>query len=299
MIGLITNRRSAVNRARSAGTLQANIDGVRSVELDGMADAAQALHDLRHARLLIVNGGDGSVQGLLTALHHEGRWRDAPALAVLPAGETNLIARDLGMAGTPDQLLHRLLREEGRLVTRAPLIVEQGNRSDVGLFAAGAGLSESILWCRQALYRRGLPHGLSHALAATRAIGGALVGNCQSPATVAIDAAPPARRDLLVLIATALKSLLFGQALAPPPGDGFQLITVARNRRTVATGLGDFLRGRLGARPIPGVGFDHVRRVALHGNSTPLVLDGEDIGLRPDGIVTLRALPPLCFVELA
>ena len=60
--------------------------------------------------MLVINGGDGTVQAALTEIHNGGHFGDEPPpVAVLPSGKTNLIALDLGAPGDPIEALERLL----------------------------------------------------------------------------------------------------------------------------------------------------------------------------------------------
>ena len=60
--------------------------------------------------MLVINGGDGTVQAALTELHNGGHFGDQPPpVAVLPSGKTNLIALDLGARGDPVAALERLI----------------------------------------------------------------------------------------------------------------------------------------------------------------------------------------------
>src|SRR3546814_2590438 len=65
--------------------------------------------------VLVINGGDGTVQAALTELHHGGHFggphykNGPPPVAVLPNGKTNLIALDLGASGDPLEALKRVL----------------------------------------------------------------------------------------------------------------------------------------------------------------------------------------------
>ena len=53
-------------------------------------------------KVLVINGGDGTVQSALTELYHGGHFEGTPPpVAVLPNGKTNLIALDLGAEGRP------------------------------------------------------------------------------------------------------------------------------------------------------------------------------------------------------
>ena len=51
-------------------------------------------------KVLVINGGDGTVQAALTELYNGGHFGDRPPVAVLPSGKTNLIALDLARAAT-------------------------------------------------------------------------------------------------------------------------------------------------------------------------------------------------------
>ena len=60
--------------------------------------------------MLVINGGDGTVQAALTELYNGGHFGDSPPpVAVLPSGKTNLIALDLGARGDPIATLERLI----------------------------------------------------------------------------------------------------------------------------------------------------------------------------------------------
>src|SRR5215213_8230462 len=59
-------------------------------------------------KVLVINGGDGTVQAALTELHNGDHFGDhTPPVAVLPSGKTNLIALDLGAQGDPVVALER------------------------------------------------------------------------------------------------------------------------------------------------------------------------------------------------
>ena len=61
-------------------------------------------------KVLAINGGDGTVQAVLTEIHNGAHFGDEPPpVAVLPSGKTNLIALDLGARGDPIEALERLI----------------------------------------------------------------------------------------------------------------------------------------------------------------------------------------------
>jgi len=103
-IALLSNPRSTGNRSelpRVRAFCAANKD-IFHYEVEHADQIGQALRTIARVRpqVLVINGGDGTVQAALTELHHGGHFGDAPPpVAVLPNGKTNLIAHDLGAAG--------------------------------------------------------------------------------------------------------------------------------------------------------------------------------------------------------
>jgi hypothetical protein len=72
--------------------------------LSALTDFAQNDIDL-----IIVNGGDGTVQAALTVLGSTEIFSRAPLLALLHAGTTSMLPRDVGIAGPPAAALSRTL----------------------------------------------------------------------------------------------------------------------------------------------------------------------------------------------
>ena len=76
---------------------------------DQIGEAMRTIAQVR-PKVLVINGGDGTVQAALTELHNGGHFGDEPPpVAVLPSGKTNLIALDLGARGDPIAALERLI----------------------------------------------------------------------------------------------------------------------------------------------------------------------------------------------
>ena len=120
-------------------------------------------------KMLVINGGDGTVQAALTELYNGGHFGDAPPpVAVLPSGKTNLIALDLGAQRRPDR--DARAADRNRPGRHAPHIVarelialrggEGGDRPVIGMFLGGAGLADTMLYCRDKIYPLGLPNSL-------------------------------------------------------------------------------------------------------------------------------------------
>src|SRR3569833_187367 len=119
-------------------------------------------------RVLVINGGDGTVQAALTELYNGGHFGDSPPpVAVLPSGKTNLIARDLGARGDAVDTLERLIElarsdDLARYTVARELIALRRNGAEdqpvIGMFLGGAGLAETMLYCRNKIYPLGLPN---------------------------------------------------------------------------------------------------------------------------------------------
>lgn len=165
-IALISNPLSYTNsrtRADLLDHMEAQIEHVggwsaRVYDDESLCDAVKvALAE--GCRLIIANGGDGTIQGVASELQRQ--QRDDITMAVLPGGRTNVIAADLGMRGTTDALLLSLLqRWQGgqlRVETRALLRLQQDETPDrFGFLVNGAGIANLIesCWSFRERYRR-------------------------------------------------------------------------------------------------------------------------------------------------
>src|SRR3546814_16233911 len=107
-------------------------------------------------RIVVINGGDGTVQAALTELCSGGHFGGSPPpVAVLPNGKTNLIALDLGAEGDPIKALERVVelvgsgRLEDHVLERQLISLDSGDESRTvhGMFPGGAHLADVLLYC--------------------------------------------------------------------------------------------------------------------------------------------------------
>ena len=113
-IALLSNPKSTGNIAQlpRIRAFCAEHPDIFHYEVEHANQIGEAMKTIARVRpkVLVINGGDGTVQAALTELYNGGHFGDEPPpVAVLPSGKTNLIALDLGARGDPIEALERLI----------------------------------------------------------------------------------------------------------------------------------------------------------------------------------------------
>src|SRR5678816_3257856 len=178
-IALLSNPTSTGNIAQLPRIREhcADHPDVFHYEVEHASQIGEAMKTIARVRpkVLAINGGDGTVQAALTELYNGGHFgENPPPVAVLPSGKTNLIALDLGARGDPIDTLERLIalaRSDLAPYTVARELIalrssEHGDLPVIGMFLGGAGLADTMIYCRDKIYPLGLPNGISHGLTA-------------------------------------------------------------------------------------------------------------------------------------
>jgi hypothetical protein len=316
-IGLVSNARSERNR-RGIADVQRIVDArpaIRHVLFDGSRPMADLLAGLAKAEIEVVatNGGDGTVQAVLTALLEERPFTTPPPLALLPRGMANMTAADVGLDGRSPEALLRVLETLERGALDAHLVERQVLRVDGiagwpaqrGMFLGAAGICEAIRICKGDVHALGLKGEASHAAtlawlllnAAFR--GFAAVGIHGHDIGVAIDGGPSRLERRLMVLATTLDRLVLGSrpfwntdglpvrftSIAfPAPG-------LVRRARAILYGSDD--------RALPADMFasQGAARVELTMQS-PFTIDGQFFEPAPDRPLVITAPDRLRFVRL-
>ena len=220
-----TGNREILPRIRAFCEAHPEIMHCEIERIDQVSDALQAMAAAQ-PRVLVINGGDGTVQTTLTELYLGRQFGDAPPpVAVLPNGKTNLIALDLGADGDPLVALEPILNLAsgdlvGHVVERGLIALSEGDgavRPVIGMFLGGAALADTILYCRNKIYPLGLPNAISHILAAF-AILFSLTPGLKRLVTlprhqsmrISLIRDGQVNLQLALLIVTTLEKLLFG-----------------------------------------------------------------------------------------
>ncbi len=220
-IGVISNRASQRNRtglSRLRTQLAAHPE-IAHAELNGIDGLRQALTAFagKGVDLIVINGGDGTVQAVITTLLNDGIFGQLPTLAVLPGGMTNMIAHDIGAPRRPTTALRRLL--SGRRPTTASRRVirlqRDGEAPIYGMFFGTAAIVRGIEYCRRAVH----PLKLESSTAAGAALAGLLATRIWRRGTedkvfrgdrvsVGLDGAAPQCGTYLIVLVTTLNRLV-------------------------------------------------------------------------------------------
>ncbi len=225
-LGLVTNPQSQYNLRHGTGAVESVVDGAPDVVHACLTDMDQLPGVLRGfaaagVDILAVNGGDGTVQGVLTELLEVRPFTSAPSVAILPGGMTNTIADNVGLRGSPATALSRLLdamRREPSALHRAErriLRVENGAAypPQRGMLFGTAGIVRAIEMCRDEVHGRGLRSDWANGatllglLANWLFLGGRSEVFRGDEMSISLDGGPAERGSHVVVLATTVDRL--------------------------------------------------------------------------------------------
>ncbi|MEA3029661.1 MAG: hypothetical protein QOG13_986 [Sphingomonadales bacterium] len=322
-IALLSNPKSTGNQSLLP-QVRAFCEGHSDIfhyEVESVGQIAEALRTIARVRprVLVINGGDGTVQAALTELYHGGHFgASPPPVAVLPNGKTNLIAYDLGAVGDPIEALARVLdlaRTDlvPHIVSRELIELTGGGRADggapvLGMFLGGAGLADMILYCRHKIYPLGLPNWAAHGLTFLLGLASVLVGRRSrllpakwTPLRVTVTRSGEMQGKFALIMVTTLERLLLNGSMGGPgqrPG-AMQLLVIERSLFAILGTLLSAVRGRLGRDRLRGVHFSRGDEIRIHGHRSNVILDGEMFEANDDRPIVLRPTAPVPFLRLA
>ncbi|HEU4958381.1 MAG TPA: acylglycerol kinase family protein [Sphingomicrobium sp.] len=318
-IALISNPRSTGNlaqlpRIRAFCADHPNIFHYEVERADQIGEAMKTIARI-HPSVLAINGGDGTVQATLTELFNGGHFGDvAPPVAVLPSGKTNLIALDLGAQGDPVEALERLIEIANadlspHLVARELIALsggETGIQPVIGMFLGGAGLADIMLYCRERIYPLGLPNSISHFITAIAVV-------LHQVFRMRASFLPPEPRPLSVVVrregtitgrfaflfVTTLEKLLLSSELGSGGRGPLKFVAVEQKPVSMLRAFAASLVGRLGRTKLAGVHVEEADEIAIEGEESQVILDGETFRAGLGKPILLKPAPPLSFVRIA
>jgi hypothetical protein len=319
-IALLSNPKSTGNLAQlpRIRAYCADHPDIFHYEVEHAHQVGEALKTIARIRpkVLVINGGDGTVQAALTEIYNGGHFADqAPPVAVLPSGKTNLIALDLGASGDPIAALERLIAiAQGDI---APYVVERelialrgGENADrpvIGMFLGGAGLADTMLYCRNKIYPLGLPNGLAHVLTALALLAKLFLrvkASFLPPDPMPLDVSLLEKGSMIsgrfsLLAVTTLEKLLLSGELGGKREGVLKLLAVEEQPMSLIRGFAASLAGKLGRSQVRGVHFEEANEITIEGESSNVILDGETFLAERGRPINLRPALPLSFVKLA
>jgi hypothetical protein len=232
-IGVVNNLRAGKSQeqvSRMLGFLSSHPD-VLHVETENAGVMPEALADLarQEVDLLIVNGGDGTLQYVLTELLGSGAFGDrVPLVAPLRAGRTNMSAMDLGADRDPLRGVANLIAcaQDGRIAERVEprrvlrVSYGHGNGFDraeqYGMFF-GAGIIKRAIDLNHRLFdqegQRTIVEGVPGATLVTAGLIGRIITGDQSgiltpdKVQILLDGEPVSQGEYHLVIASTLSRL--------------------------------------------------------------------------------------------
>lgn len=287
--------------ARARGVIPMRVSELPEID-SAVRDAVRA-----KAEMLILIGGDGTVQAAATTLAEGAVDLAPPRLMILGGGRTNYVARDLDSHRNLITTLELALDRPGTLrrQRRNSLRVRQsGQAPQHGFFLGGALVDDAIRDCQryregQGFWRRGrLSTPLR--LAQRGALG--LVGrNRFNPPVMTIETADLGRLEAPIRL-LMLTSLHHREQIVDPYADRGQgiirLTAVAAGAKAFRRRLYRLVRGRYHPRMIPETGYlsGATDQVSIHGLSG-ISLDGQTFDFDPRQPVEIGPGPEFEFLH--
>lgn len=292
-VGVLNNPLSGGNRKGLGAVIkiQAEQPGVFHHEVQTPAEVTAALADLarKEVDVIAINGGDGTVQAVLTGLFQAQPFATPPLLAILSAGTTSMIAGDVGLRAGRIKALQRLFawarnKERRMEIAQRPVLrmrLDTEREPLFGMFFGTGAVFQGIEFCHRRMHRLGLRGELGPGLTLARFLLALIRGNRNYvksvPLGISCNGHPLQQRDFLLLLVSTLERLFlglhpfWGSEIAPLHYTG-----VDAAPRRVFSALPALLRGRQGHHGTPENGYfshnvDEVRLVLDSG----FTLDGE------------------------
>ena len=319
-IALLSNPKSTGNLAQLPRIREycADHPDLFHYEVEHASQIGEAMKSIARVRprVLVINGGDGTVQATLTELYNGGHFgTEVPPVAVLPSGKTNLIALDLGARGDPVETLERLLqlaRTENLkdyTVPRELIALRHGenDRPVIGMFLGGAGLADTMIYCRDKIYPLGLPNGMAHVITAfalmmkllLRMKGSFLPPDAKPLSVFLREDGHRLNGKFSLLAVTTLEKLLLSSNLVSSRAGALKLLAVEERPSSILRGLLASVFGRLGRDVVRGVHFEETDEITIEGDNSNVILDGEMFRAERGFPINLKPAQPLSFVKLA
>lgn len=320
-VSILTNTANRYNRRHPdvGATIRAALPGALYRETRGIAEIEPALADIADAgtELLVLNGGDGTVQKVVTALLARSAQYSPPMLALLPGGTTNMTARSVNAQALGFQRALRALSgivptlagsdhpvtDHSSVIERPAVVATLPDHTQVAGFFWGMGaILRGIEYCQKTVYEAGIGGEQASGVALVRTVIG--IARRQPPfaggATVELAGCSPSGRfEASILLATTLEQLFLGiRPFWGQPQGALRGVLVEEPARRLIRNLPALLRGRPNRHMTAATGYHPINTETLDVTADGrFTLDGELYDL-PAGTLRLAPSIPLRFLRL-
>ncbi|WP_395494922.1 diacylglycerol/lipid kinase family protein [Acetobacter sp. KSO5] len=286
-------------------------------------DSQTELHDViedmarQDVRCLVVDGGDGTVGNVLSALYVSSYPKDRlPMIAVLPSGNTNLIAADVGFGMRGEEALQRLQdrARSDRLVSdvkqRQPLVVSwpgQDRAPVLGFFGGLGAFTRGIEIAHSPAILKNYAHDTAVLITLAETLRQIITPRLRqswldgTPVGLGLNGGELEAHNRFLFLCTGLHCLPHG--IWPfwrenGADEGISYLDVAANPKKLMRAIWSLLRGRSPAwlRADPTYSSGSARQVLLNTEQS-FVLDGEVLETGPTQSLEISAGPILSFLQ--
>jgi diacylglycerol kinase family enzyme len=313
-VGVLNNLRAGKKDSRVAQVLEVLDHHPEVLHIETSSGAlvpeAMATFAAEGVELLVLNGGDGTVQRVLTALLPARDWM--PLLAPIRGGRTNMTAQDLGAHRSAEKGLAGLLEAVRRGTVSERIVERNVLRADLG---AGEGVKYGMFFGAGMLHRAiELSHrvfapgrqqgtfgaGLVTALLIARAAMGKMRGVLEpDKVEIALDGKPAVPDSYVLLMATTLDRLFLRMRPFWGQGPGpLRVTAIAAHAAGLPRAVPGILRGKPGPRVTPEAGYTSLNVLeAAFSLNCGVFVDGELHAGEPGRFVHLSAEDRVRFVR--
>lgn len=233
--------------------------------------------------LLVIHGGDGTAQFVLTRLLRSRAASELPTVALLPAGTANMTAADFNIAGgfrAARKSLCNILagRKSPVLEERRLLRTLVGSESQYGVFFGSGNIVQGVRYCLDVVHRPGMHNQLGAGVAMLRAVWGIAQGHEPFNVVTRVTIDGSEHFDVHLMLFTTLRRLFLGiQPFWGVGGGSLRMTLLEKNAANVMRQLPSILTaGRRSPDAVRASGLSEDRGYhSRNFEAADLIIDGD------------------------
>jgi len=314
-VGVLTNLRAGKNNKRVQRVLaflgrQPALLHEETLDFDRVPEVMREFAEAG-VQVLVMNGGDGTLQHALTYLYGPNAPGWKPMIAPIRGGRTNMVASDLAANRDPVKSLERLIAAADAdklhelLAPRPVLRIELPNEGNVqcGMFFGAGVLHRAVGLAHENLpeekvgaWGAGLVTGTLLARAAVGKLSGVLVPD---KLRLALDGEDGGTSEVMLAMAATIDRLFLGMRPFWGREDApIRTTWISPRAKHMARSAPGILRGRPPATATPENGYrsQNVHEFVMQLDAG-LVIDGELFDPMPDRVVRVSAVENVPFLS--